>query len=195
MDMNVKSFRRSSSVKSVFALLFFTVLFLQISKAQYFTVKELISVQSMNFKESDTYLSNKGWKFSHKKGGVVGKYNRNSWAFGKDTKTGGAVAWMNILSYPGSENRVVYQIQNTKNYTILVDLIVKEGMLSINTNKLENSLLTDYEGNGYVIRVIENTFVNGQKQYLFIVFTSEDYMHMNSAEEDPNDVIDQNDIF
>lgn len=162
-------------MKYFFALI--VLLTFQNVNAQSLTLDQLVNLQAKDLEYVNEFLLNRGWRFDSSVAETEDSMGTAIWAFGKsEYDTERAVGWFRLLYSPGYESSIKYQIHSKNYYTLIKNRITSLGMKLVNSEILDEGLLSVYVGQKYAVKILSSSSTDeAVSKYIFYFLTKNEY--------------------
>lgn len=161
-------------------ILLFALLFVCIGlSAQNLSLNELISLRKMSLDEAETYLTNKGWRYSQGSEAGEGNLGTAEFVFGTSGDFSYAESFLSIMHYYGSVKRVGIQISKLPKYTEYLNGVKKFASSPINTKIDKGDLVKIYVGATttfeFTTTTVSTRYGSTKTSWYLLIAENEDY--------------------
>jgi antitoxin component YwqK of YwqJK toxin-antitoxin module len=133
--------------------------------AQNLTLNELFGIcNKPNWVEVNEYLMKKGWEYNNSTRGDDDHYSTITWSYNKSEYSDKAQAWLNLYTYEGLPNKIIFSFFNKTSYTSIKSNITSLGMKLIESSIEDNQLFVKYTGGNFIV-ALETAKKEGDESY------------------------------
>lgn len=134
--------------------------------AQDLTLYDLQKIcSSVNWQEVNVFLNSKGWEYHESSEADNYHYATITWSYRKSFNNK-ASGWFYLFTHDDEIGKVIYSTFNQNSYAKVSDYIIKYGYNLVESEVLDNELVTTYKNKSYNLKVVtekiedENSYFN-----------------------------------